>query len=104
MDPLLFIQLLIAVMIVFPLIRYLMAGSHDSDIHAYLLSKGATDINVSYSYMLSNGNSQVTHKAGRDQAQFALGSSVVRAGHLHAREKALHMLTIQLRIRHKAGG
>ncbi len=58
MNPLVLIFILIIVVVVFPVVRYLIAGHHDSDIHAYLLSKGATDINVSYSYMLSDGNSQ----------------------------------------------
>lgn len=58
MHPLIFIFFVIGGVIVFPVIRYLLTDRHDSDIHAYLLSKGATDINVSYSYMLSDKHSQ----------------------------------------------
>jgi hypothetical protein len=58
MHPLILIFLVLGGVIVFPIIRYLMTDRHDSDLHAYLLSRGATDINVSYSYLLSEGNSQ----------------------------------------------
>jgi hypothetical protein len=58
MNPLALIFLAIAGVIILPIVRYLLSGSHDSDIHAYLLSKGATDIHVSYSYMLSDKHSQ----------------------------------------------
>ncbi len=44
--------------IVVPIIRCLVSGHHDSDIHAYLLSKGAANINVSYSYLLSDRRAQ----------------------------------------------
>lgn len=40
MHPLILIFFVIGGVIVFPVIRYLLTEHHDSDIHAYLLSKG----------------------------------------------------------------
>lgn len=58
MPPLSLIFLVIGGVIVFSIIRYLMTERHDSDIHAYLLSKGASDINVVYSPLLSERHAQ----------------------------------------------